>query len=284
MKSSKDQTVINHMGKLELTLPSLDSPMKWASAGWSDMFKRPLYSFGYGAAFTLGGLLLTWFLFDIGWTAAIPVLAGGFMLIGPFFAIGLYAMSRRFEEGAEIDFSVTRPARFAEPQQLAYVALAMVLSFLLWSLIALFLLAIFTSGQSLALNDFVAFILTTPKGLILLTLGTVVGGILALFVFSFSALAIPILLEHEVDAMTAMTASLRVVKHAPGPMLVWAWIVGLYTLFGLATLFLGLIAVFPMMGHASWHAYREIVARPEIKKMTPAKKKPTKKPTRKAAK
>ncbi len=261
--SKQEKVVINHMGRLELHLPDMSGAMKWANAGWNDMLRHPLYSFGYGAAFTLGGLLLTWFLYDIGWLAAIPMLAGGFMLMGPFLAIGLYAMSRRFEEGAKIDLSVTRPTRFAEPQQLAYVALAMVLCFLLWSLVALFLFAVFTNGQSLALHDFIAFVLTTPKGLALLAMGSIFGGAIALFVFAFSALSIPILLEHNVDAMTAMTASLRVMKEAPGPMLTWAWIVGLYTFFGLITGFVGLIVVFPMMGHATFHAYRDIVAPPK---------------------
>ncbi|VAV92578.1 hypothetical protein MNBD_ALPHA06-1814 [hydrothermal vent metagenome] len=263
--SDTEKNIINHMDRLELRLPTMDAPMRWANAGWQDMLRRPFYSFGYGAIFTFGGLLLVWFLYDIGWTAAIPMMAGGFTLIGPFFAIGLYAMSRRFEEGTDIDFSVTRPARFAEPRQLAYVALAMVLCFLLWSLIALFLFAIFTNGHSLALNDFIAFVLTTPKGLSLLAMGTVLGGVIALFVFAFSALSIPILLEHEVDAMTAMTASLRVMIEAPGPMLAWAMIVAIYTFFGVATLFFGLIVVFPMMGHATWHAYRDIVKNPPYK-------------------
>lgn len=262
MNKQDPGTIINHMGRIELNVPKMDAPMRWAAKGWNDMLRSPMYSFGYGALFTLGGLLLTWFLYDIGWMAALPVLAGGFMLVAPFLAIGLYAMSRRFEEGAKIDLSVAVPKRFAEPQQLAYVALAMVLSFLLWALLALFLFAIFTSGQSLALNEFISFMLTTPKGLAMLAFGAVLGGAIALFVFAFSALSIPILLEHNVDAMTAMTASLRMMRDAPGPMLVWAWIVGLYTIFGMLTLFIGLIFVFPMMGHATWHAYREMVPPP----------------------
>lgn len=263
MEFKRERKTIDHMGRLTLRLPGMDSPLKWASRGWDDMLRTPVFSLGYGFVFTAAGLLLTWTLFNMGWLAALPMLAAGFMLVGPFLAIGLYAMSRRYEEGAEIDASVIRPSRFAEPQQLAYVALAMVLGFLLWSLLALFLFAIFTEGQTLALQDFIKFVLSTGEGLTLLFVGSIVGGVLALFVFSYSALSIPILLEHKVDAMTAMTASMRLMKEAPGPMLVWAWIVALYTFFGLATLFVGLIFVFPMMGHATWHAYREMVARPD---------------------
>jgi uncharacterized membrane protein len=91
------------------------------------------------------------------------------------------------------------------------------------------------------------------------SIGTVVGLIIALFVFSVSALSIPILLEHHVDAITAISASIRMVLQHPGPMLVWAWLIVLYTAFGLAFAFLGLIFVFPIMGHATWHAYREMV-------------------------
>lgn len=284
MEFKRERKTIDHMGKLTLRLPGMDSPLKWASRGWDDMLRTPVFSLGYGFVFTATGLMLSWTLYNMGWLAALPMLAAGFMLVGPFLAIGLYAMSRRYEEGTEIDSSVIRPSRFAEPQQLAYVALAMVLGFLLWSLLALFLFAIFTSGQSLALQDFIEFTLTTGQGLTLLALGSIVGGAIALFVFSYSALSIPILLEHKVDAMTAMTASMRLMKEAPGPMLVWAWIVALYTFFGLATCFVGLIFVFPMMGHATWHAYREVVVRPDEMKAAaeaaPEKKPAAKKTTR----
>lgn len=263
MEFKRERKTIDHMGRLTLRLPGMDSPLKWASAGWDDMLRTPVFSLGYGFVFTATGLLLTWTLYNMGWLAALPMLAAGFMLIGPFLAIGIYAMSRRYEEGTEIDTSVIRPTRFAEPRQLAYVALAMVLGFLLWALLALFLFALFTSGQSLALQDFVKFVLTTGQGLTLLFVGSLIGSLVALFVFSYSAISIPILLEHNVDAMTAMTASMRLMKEAPGPMLVWAWVVALYTFFGLATMFIGLIFVFPMMGHATWHAYREMVARPD---------------------
>jgi uncharacterized membrane protein len=86
-----------------------------------------------------------------------------------------------------------------------------------------------------------------------------VGGVLALIAYSVAALSIPILMRHETDAITALTASVGTVVRAPGPMLLWAWLIAVMCFFGLATLFAGLIVVFPLLGHATWHAYRDLV-------------------------
>ncbi len=252
---------IRHMEKLDLHPPRMSSPMRWVSAGWDDVLRHPVWSLGYGAVFTLGGLLMMYVLYKLHWEALMPAAAGGFIMLGPLLAVGLYGISRRDEEGKKITFSVLIPRRFAEPRQLAYVALALLLAFIVWMQMALLLFALFSNGHTLALQDFTAFVLTTKSGLTMAVIGTVTGLFIAALVYAISALSIPILLEHHVDAITAITASVRMVLRHPGPMLVWAWLIVLYTAFGLAFAFLGLIVVFPVMGHATWHAYREMVGR-----------------------
>ncbi|MCE9522419.1 MAG: DUF2189 domain-containing protein, partial [Alphaproteobacteria bacterium] len=101
--------------------------------------------------------------------------------------------------------------------------------------------------------------LTTTAGLTMLSVGTVVGGALALAAFAISAISVPMLMHRDVDAITAILASVRAVVQYPGPMLLWAWLVALFTAFGTVTLFLGLIVVFPLLGHATWHAYRAVI-------------------------
>lgn len=259
--TSKNSTAkqTRHMDKLVLNAPRMGSPMRWVAAGWDEVLRHPVYSLGYGFVFTAGGLLMVYVLFKLGWAALIPAAAGGFIMLGPLFAVGLYAISRREEEGKALDLRVIIPTRFAEPRQLAYVALALLLAFIVWMQIALLLFALFSNGQTLALQDFTAYVLTTKAGLTMASIGTIIGVVIAMFVFSISALSIPILLEHNVDAITAISASVRMVMQNPGPMLVWAWLIVLYTAFGLALAFVGLIVVFPIMGHATWHAYREMV-------------------------
>jgi uncharacterized membrane protein len=250
---------MRHMEKLVLRAPNMRSPMRWITAGYEEVLRHPGYSLGYGFVFTAGGLLMMYCLFKLGWSALIPAAAGGFIMMAPLLAIGLYGISRRDEEGKPLNLSVLFPRRFAEPRQLAYVALALTLAFIVWMQVALLLFALFSNGHTLALQDFTAYVFSTKAGLTMATIGTIVGLLISLFVFSVSALSIPILLEHHVDAITAISASVRMVIQHPGPMLVWAWLIALYTAFGLITASIGLIFVFPMMGHATWHAYREMV-------------------------
>ncbi len=259
MNKPADKKEIRHMEKLTLKAPNMGSPMRWISAGWDDVLRHPVYSLGYGFAFTASGLLMMYVLFKMGWAALIPAAAGGFIMMAPLLAVGLYAISRRDEEGKPLTLSVIIPTRFAEPRQLAYVALALTLAFIIWMQVALLLFALFSHGHTLALQDFTSYVFSTKAGLTMASIGTIVGLVISLFVFSISALSIPILLEHNVDAITAISASIRMVMTHPGPMLVWAWLIALYTAFGLAFAFLGLIFVFPIMGHATWHAYREMV-------------------------
>ena len=114
------------------------------------------------------------------------------------------------------------------------------------------------SGAWLAVLLIPTLLLTT-QGVAFLAMGTVIGALLAFAVFSISAVSVPMLMVRDVDAVTAMIASIRSVRRNPGPMLLWAWLIVVLTAVGIVTLFLGMIFTFPLVGHATWHAYRALV-------------------------
>jgi uncharacterized membrane protein len=102
-------------------------------------------------------------------------------------------------------------------------------------------------------------LLLTTQGVALLVVGTGCGAILAALVFAISVVSVPLLMERDIDVVSAVIISLQAVARNPKPMLLWAWLVAILTAFGIATLYIGLIVTFPLVGHATWHAYRETV-------------------------
>lgn len=247
------------LGRLSTFAPSIDDPWNWLAAGWRDTWRSPALSLGYGAAFVAIGLIFTAGLWLFELEALVPALSAGFMLVGPILAIGLYETSRRYERGERVTLRDVLAVRPAAPMQLAYFAFALMFIYLVWLRVATLNYAFFTYGDYTPWFEFVRFALTTPAGLTMLMLGTGIGAVLALIVFALSAFAVPILLRHDVDAFTAMAISARLVIKNPGPMLLWAWLIAVLIAAGIATLFLGLIVVFPLVGHATWHAYRTVI-------------------------
>ena len=240
---------------------SLEAPWRWLGKGWQDTWRRPFFSLGYGAVLTLLGLALAGACWELGLSALIPVLAGAFMLVGPMLAVGLYEMSRRYEAGEDFRLSDIVFVRTVSRVQLFYLGFGLMFLILVWMRIATLLFALLVSDGYPDLNDFVAFALTTANGLTLMITGTLIGGVIAFLVFAVSAISVPMLMDREIDFMTAIMASIDAVKRNPGPMLLWAWLIALLIGFGLATLFVGLIFVFPLVGHATWHAYEELTPR-----------------------
>jgi uncharacterized membrane protein len=110
------------------------------------------------------------------------------------------------------------------------------------------------------LDEFTQFLLGTDQGLAFLAIGTAIGAVFAVIAFAVTALSVPMLMDRHVDVVSAIGASVRAVTHNPKPMLLWAWLIALLIAFGFATLFVGLIVVFPVIGHATWHAYRGLSA------------------------
>lgn len=244
---------------LVIHAPTMEDPWRWLGLGWRDLWRTPHLSLGYGAAFVGIGLLVTAGLWALGLESTAPALAAGFTLLGPVFAIGLYEMSRRYEAGEPVSLRDVVATSLPSPPQFAFLALTLMFLFLVWLRLATLNYALFTHGSYLPIRDFLGFALTTEEGLIMLVVGTLAGGVIAAIAYAISVISVPLLLRHDVDVLTAIWISVQTVLNHPGPMLLWAWLIAVLIAIGLATMFLGLIIVFPLIGHATWHAYRTIV-------------------------
>lgn len=245
---------------LVIHAPTMDDPWHWLGLGWRDLWRKPLLSLGYGAAFVAIGLLVTAGLWASGLESMAPALAAGFTLLGPVLAVGLYEMSRRYEADEPVTLREVITPRLPSPPQFAFLAFTLMFLFLAWLRLATLNYALFTYGDYRPIGDFVVFALTTEQGLTMIVLGSLMGGALAAVAYAISVISVPLLLRHDVDVLTAIWISVQTVLNHPGPMLLWAWLIAVLTAIGLATMFVGLIVVFPLVGHATWHAYRTIVA------------------------
>jgi uncharacterized membrane protein len=245
--------------KVRLRAPTMEDPWAWLTAGWRDLWKNPVLSFGYGATFVLIGLLATWGLWMAGLESMAPALAAGFTLVGPVFAIGLYEMSRKYEAGEQTHLRDVVAVALPSPAQMAFLAYTLMFLFLVWIRLATLNYAMFSYGDYRPLSEFVSFALNSSQGLTMIVVGTAIGAVIAFIAFALSVVSVPILMRHDIDVLSAMSISIKLVREHPGPMLLWAWLIGVLTLMGLASMFVGLALVFPLVGHATWHAYRSLI-------------------------
>lgn len=236
---------------------SWNSPLCWLQAGWRDFRANPLPSLAYGILFGLGGDLIILAL--LGHPHLVTVAVSGFFLIAPLLAAGLYELSRCTARGEKILFIDSIRCFRRNSQSLVMFGLLMALVIVVWerlSAIAFALLgaageanALLYLGQIFFSGEHTRFVVTWLA----------LGSLLALFVFALSVVSVPMMLDRNSDFVTAMLTSLYAFMHNPGPLLLWGGIIVLLTLLGFATLLFGLLLIMPILGHASWHAYRELV-------------------------
>jgi len=239
-----------------------DAPYSWLAAGGRDMWQVPLVSLTYGAIFAIAGLLLAVGLTQVGLQSLILVLAGGFILVGPLLAAGLYETSRRLEKSEPVSLASTLRTGFFGGKQLVYMGLLLMLIYLAWVEIALLLFMLFQGTKPMPpLEAFVPNLLLTSTGLGLLIVGTVLGMALAATVFVISAVAVPLLMVERIDVVTAALTSVEACRRNPKAMALWAALIVGAMLFGFVTLYFGLVIMFPLIGHATWHAFRDLVER-----------------------
>lgn len=235
------------------------SALDWLQAGWRDVRMTPWSSLAYGLFLTLISYAVLWALHASQLLyLALPAISG-FLIIGPFLAIGLYEKSRRQAQGQQVGFSEMLVFRPASGGQLAYAGLLLGLLILFWLRAADLLYALFFGlfpfpGAGEALTN----VLTTPRGWALIATGTLVGGLFAAFAFAISVFSIPMLVSRKTDALTAIGVSFIMTVQNLRPMLAWGVIVALGLAMSAITGLIGLIVLFPVLGHGTWHAYQAI--------------------------
>lgn len=236
-----------------------DNVWQWLSRGWTDMWSRPSLSLGYGLFVTLLSYTLIGCLYYFNMVYLLLPLAAAFMFGGPLLAVGLYEMSRRLDQGESFRPRDIIGAVRRAPLHLAYMGLMLMLFALLWIRIATLMFALFFGSSMPPLMDIFGSLFLTMQGVIFLSVGTATGAVLAFAAYSISVVSIPMIVDRNVDVMTATIASLIAMRDNFMPMLLWGWLVAMMTAVAIGLGFIGLIVIFPLIGHATWHCYRDVL-------------------------
>ena len=232
------------------------------AAGWRDFRQAPLIGLFFGAIYAAGGIAI-WLLLSVyhepWWIIPIAV---GFPLIGPFVAVGLYETSRRLAAGQPLHMGEILTVILAQrKRQVAWMAFVVLFIFWMWLYEVRMLLAIFLGFKSFSsIEAFFSVVTTTPEGIGFLIVGTAVGAFISFVLFCTTVVAIPLLLDREIDLITAIIMSFKAVFQNLAPMIGWGITLVVLTFAALLPAFLGLLIVLPVLGHATWHLYTKLVA------------------------
>lgn len=230
------------------------------AAGWQDFRRAPLLGAVFSMVYVLGGWLIWWAMTTKGqvwWT--LPASAG-FPILGPFIACGFYEMSRRLEAGEPLVASEIFGVIFRQKdRQIPAMAAVIVVYFLFWNFLSHMIFALFLGNATMTNVSSSLAVFLSPQGLAMLAFGTAVGASFATLLFCLTVVSLPMLLDREVDFVTAMLTSFALVKENPGIMLGWGLLIATCLFVGMLPAFLGLFLVLPLFGHASWHLYRRAI-------------------------
>jgi uncharacterized membrane protein len=230
-------------------------------AGVCDFMNAPLFGLFFSAVYVSGGWLLYGVASAVGreWWL-VPVVLG-FPLFGPFAAIGLYEVSRRIEAGEALNWRAVLGVMLAQKdRQLPSMAMVILMLFLFWIFVAHTMFALFlglTPASTTAGEGAFDFLLR-GNGPLMLVIGTIVGAGFSAVLFAISVVGLPVLLDRDVDFISAIILSFRACALNLGAMVIWGGLIALLVALAMAPMFLGLFVVLPILGHASWHMYRRL--------------------------
>lgn len=232
-------------------------PLRWLGAGWRDMRATPGVAAFYGVCFWLMALSLGWVFRTK--PEYVMSLASGCLLVGPFLAMGLYDTSRRREAGLAPGLSHSLTCWDRHLGSMGMLVLVLIVLELLWGRASLVVFAVFFNTGMPSTTGVLQAVFN-PQNWAFVAVYTVVGGAFAALVFATSVVSIPMILDRDTDALTAAITSIRVVLDNFGVMLWWGFLITLLVSLSLSAWGAGLLLVGPLLGHASWHAYRAAVA------------------------
>jgi uncharacterized membrane protein len=232
------------------------APLRWLGRGFHDLLAMPAASLFYGAVLASMGYLLVHY-----YGGAIGIaFTTGFLIVGPFLTIGLYDLSRRREAGEAPTLGPTLTAWRGNFPAISFYAIILMLSLAVWMRVSVVVIALFFPDGIESLGDLLAALGGSVDAWVFVVIYLVVGAVLALFAFSTSAVALPMLLDRpEMDAISAMIVSFNTIRTHPLPLMSWAAIIATLTAAGFISWSIGLVFVLPMIGHGTWHAYRDCI-------------------------
>jgi uncharacterized membrane protein len=244
----------------EIRKIEISDVMDCIAKGVRDFGRAPLYGLFFGAIYAIGGLAIVWVAYAMDYPYLVYPFIMGFALFAPFGAAGTYEISRRLESGEPLSWPVVLGAVWGRVgKELGWLGLVSLFTLIIWLDLAVFVFLMFYGANVPSVNELFSNTLTTPYGILFLLVGNGLGAIIALIVFSITAISPPLVVDRDVDFVTAMTTSVRAVMVNPRPMLAWAIVIGADLAIAFVTLFIALLVIFPVLGHTTWHLYRRLV-------------------------
>lgn len=253
MAASDDETQSPEEHPLPFAAPAQrltpSAPLKWLREGLADMRQAPGVSLSYGLAMTLLSVVIALLSWRFGTLGLYLGLATGFLFVGPVLAIGLYSFSCQIEAGRKpvLGYCLREGGRHIK--DLLVFSMVLLVVFLVWARAATMVHIFFPMESDYSLADLVLF----------LGIGSAVGALFAAVVFTASAFSLPMIMDRKVDAITAVITSANAVLRNKATMLVWALTILVGVALGFATALIGFVFVLPLLGHATWHAYRDTI-------------------------
>lgn len=246
--------------KLKVAIVKKDAHWSWLGCSWQTLLKskRPSLFIGFWVVLLSLGLVIGLYASGLGTT--IPIAYGSFIMIGPIVATFVYGVSREVEREG-----IAAKLRKVDMQpnsksQLGFIGFSLLFMAIVWAILAHLLWSLSVGiGKTMDEGEFLQFIFSSPRGLIMITIGTIIGGILSVICFAISAISLPLAFDRDIDALSAMALSVQSFIKNPIPMLSWGFMVGFIVVLSAPLAFLPIIVVFPWLGHSAWCAYRDLI-------------------------